>query len=307
MRIFKEPLIHFLLIGMVMFTVYEGINDDADTVNSREIVVTRDDLLTFVQYRAKAFEPERFNRMLDEMPADKLQTFIDDYVQEEALYREAKALKLDRNDYVARRRLIQQLEFITRGFVSVGTEITEPELQDYFQRHLETYYQPAEITFTHVFFNRERHGADKARTLAEQTLKNLNADKVPFHEGLGHGDRFFYHVNYVNKQADEIASHFGEEMQAALFDLTPNDQVWRGPFSSPYGEHLVMVTRLRPGYAPELAEVHDKVMQDALRDRLDADLDKAIQSIVKGYDIRVDEALQRVSATTTQTDNGVEG
>ncbi len=296
MRILKEPLLHFLLIGVVLFVAYDGLNGDTGEIDSREIRVTRDDLLTFIQYRAKAFDKERFNQVLDTMPGHKLQGLIDAYVREEALYREAKALNLDRNDYVARRRLIQQLGFITRGFITTGTKLTEQELHTYFQAHQDNYYQPAEITFTHVFFNHDRHGAGQAKTLAQQTLQQLNAKLVPFHEGLGYGDRFLYDVNYVDKQADEVASHFGEPMQQQVFQLAPDDQLWQGPFSSPYGEHLVMVTRLQPGYAPELAEVQGKVYQDALRDRQEAELDEAVRGIVKGYRVTLAGGLQARAA-----------
>ncbi len=310
-RIIKEPLLHFLLMGVGLFALYQAVNPGGDSVDARNIVVTRDQLLQYIQYQSKAFDQARFEKIIDAMPEDKLQRYIDDYAREEALYREAKALNLDRNDYVARRRLIQQLEFITRGFVTAGTEISEAELEAYYEANKAGYYQPAEITFTHVFFNADRRGRDEAHRLAVDSLATLNADKVPFHEAVGHGDRFLYHVNYVNKQADEIASHFGEAMQAKVFDLTPDDSRWHGPFTSPYGEHLVMVSNLKPGYQPKLADIRSRVMQDALRGRQEAEVEKAIQAIVQTYKVEVGEGLlnpiSEASSADTTTDNAQAG
>ena len=49
------------------------------------------------------------------MPEDELDRLIADYVREEALHREAKALGMDQNDYIIKRRMIHSTEFITDG------------------------------------------------------------------------------------------------------------------------------------------------------------------------------------------------
>jgi hypothetical protein len=71
--------------------------------------------------------------------------------------------------------------------------------------------------------------------MARQQLDALNQQKTPFHRATGFGERFLYHRNYVRKEADFIASHFGELMQAAVFDLPVSDTQWQGPYQSPYG------------------------------------------------------------------------
>ena len=43
---------------------------------------------------------------------------IEDHIREEVYYREAKALGLDRDDTVIRRRLRQKLEFVTEEMVA---------------------------------------------------------------------------------------------------------------------------------------------------------------------------------------------
>ena len=280
-------------MGLVLFLAFDLISKDEQSDALNRIVVDRDRLLTFMQFRSKIFEADRIGDALDNLPEEELQKLIDDYVREEALYREAKALNLDKNDYTSRRRLIRQLEFINQGFISSSITLSEMDLQGHLDAHNDRYYVPPKITFTHVFFNADKRGEDSAHALALAKLDELNESQVPFHKALSHGDRYLYHRNYVNKEADEIASHFGPAMQKQLFALDANDKIWHGPFHSPYGSHLVMVTRHTTGYAPPLKEVRQRVEQDAIQARLKLELDRINQSIVDAYEVEVVDALKR--------------
>lgn len=280
-------------MGLVLFLAFDLISKDEQSDALNRIVVDRDRLLTFMQFRSKIFEADRIGDALDNLPEEELQKLIDDYVREEALYREAKALNLDKNDYTSRRRLIRQLEFINQGFISSSITLSEMDLQGHLDAHNDRYYVPPKITFTHVFFNADKRGEDSAHALALAKLDELNESQVPFHKALSHGDRYLYHRNYVNKEADEIASHFGPAMQKQLFALDANDKIWHGPFHSPYGSHLVMVIRYTAGYAPPLKEVRQRVEQDAIQARLKLELDRINQSIVDAYEVEVVDALKR--------------
>ncbi|NOX94180.1 MAG: hypothetical protein GXP04_03525, partial [Alphaproteobacteria bacterium] len=50
----KDPLAHFLIVGAILFIVLSAIKPPE---NEDSIVVDRAALLSFVQYRSKAFEP----------------------------------------------------------------------------------------------------------------------------------------------------------------------------------------------------------------------------------------------------------
>lgn len=283
----RQPLLHFLLLGTGLFFVYDYLNQDLAETDPQTIVVDRDKLLSFVQYRSRTFDAARFNELLDSLPQVDLQRIVREYVREEALYREAKALQLDRSDYVARLRLIQQLEFITRGFADEQVQITEQEIQRHYRAHKSDYWVKPRVTFTHVFFGRERHGAQKAQVLARVELRKLNQAQVRFEQASAHGDRFLYHVTYVGSRSEEVASHFGQEMQAQLFALEPNDKLWRGPFQSPYGAHLVLLTHHEAGYLPPLEAVRVSVEQEARQAALEARFEDSVQSIVQAYKVKV--------------------
>ena len=82
-------------------------------------------------------------------------------------------------------------------------------------------------------------------------------------------------------------------MQQQLFSIDPDGKSWHGPFRSPYGYHLVMVTKKTAGYDPPLEEIGQRVEQDATQARLEEALDRITQSIVDGYKVEVAGGIQR--------------
>lgn len=286
-RFLKEPLLHFLAAGLGLFVLFGIVNRGEQDTDPNVVIVDRDALLTFVQYRIKAFNPTLAAKKLNSLSEDELERLIDDYVREEVLHREAIALGLDEDDYVIRRRLVQKLEFITEGFAEAGAAIDDAALRRYFDANKADYYVEPYVTFTHVFFDTEDRPRAEARALAEKKLEELNRDGTPFSDAPQHGDRFLYHVNYVERTPDYVASHFGFPMAKALFEMEPNDFIWRGPFDSAYGVHLVMLTTNEPGRDPDLSELEGRVREDARRAIIRKETEAAITDVVGTYDVRV--------------------
>ncbi len=286
-EIWREPLLHFLVLGAGLFIAYGALHGEDVESDPQVILVDREHLLTFMQYRARSFDAARFDAMLDALSPAERGRLTKDYVREEALVREAKALQLDRNDYVARRRLIQQLEFITRGFAEQNLLLSEQQVQQYYREHRTEYAVEPKVTFAHVFFSSEQHGVARAEALARAELSLLNRRRARFADAPAHGERFLYHVNYVQREPAEVASHFGGAMQAQLFALEPIDRTWRGPFESAYGFHLVLLVARQSGFVPPLAEIRERVERSARQALLDMRLENALDAIVQGYSVRV--------------------
>ena len=286
-RFLKEPLVHFLAAGLALFVLFGLVNRDGPEADRNVVIVDQDALLTFVQYRIKAFNPALAEKRLSSLSNEELQQLIDDYVREEVLHREALQLGLDEDDYIIRRRLVQKLEFITEGFAEAGAEVDQSALRRYFDANEGDYYVQPFVTFTHVFFDTENRPREEAREAAEKKLVELNREGVPFAEAPQHGDRFLYHVNYVERTPEYVASHFGVPMAKAVFELEPNDLMWKGPFDSQYGVHLVMLTTNEPGRDPELSELEGRVREDARRAMIREETETAIADVVAEYDVRV--------------------
>jgi peptidyl-prolyl cis-trans isomerase C len=291
-NLFKEPLVHFLLAGAALFIVFELVGRESPYAASRRIEVDGERLLTFQQFNSKTTAPEGTDAGLDALSSEEFERLIEDFVRQEALYREAKALGLDSNDPTFRRMLIGRLNSVNQMVISSGVQLSERDLEDYLAAHEDRYSIPPAVTFTHVFFSRDRHGDEAALALARAKLDELNTGRVPFHGAPSHGDRFLYHPNYVRKDAAEIASHFGDAMQRELFALDADDTRWIGPLRSPYGYHLVMVAATSAGYTPKLEEIRRRVEADAYQTRVEEELERIANSIVESYDIVVDKGLR---------------
>jgi hypothetical protein len=283
----KEPLVHFLGAGLALFALF-GIVDRREPDDPRRIIVDRDALLTFTQYRIKAFNPELAERKLASLSDEELSRLVEDYVREEVLHREALALGLDEGDYVIRRRLVQKLEFITEGFAESSVEEDPAAVRRYFEANQADYYIEPYVTFTHVFFDAEDRPREEVRAKAEKKLLELNRNGASFSDAPKHGNRFLYHVNYVERTPGYVSRHFGPAMANAIFALEPNDLIWRGPYESPYGFHLVLLITNEPGRKPDLAEIEARVVEDWRRSTIRERTEKAIADIVEGYDVRIE-------------------
>ncbi len=285
----KDPLAHFLALGLGLFLLFGILNPNVgDPDDPKRIRVDRDALLTLIQFRAKTFQPEMAEARLESLSQEQLQLLIDDYVREEALYREAIALGLNANDYIIKRRMIQKIDFITQGFADATVEISDDDLKTYYDANKDRYREQAFITFTHVFYSTEHRTAVEAKALAEEKLAILQSDAAPFSDAPKHGERFPYGVNYVERTRDYVKSQFGEDMASALFSLDPADGVWRGPFLSPYGTHLVMAVKRKDARYPPLDEVRDRVAADLNSERGKEQSEPRIKALVDTYEIEVD-------------------
>jgi len=283
----KQPLLHFLLIGMALFVLFELTDKDEVEKDIRSIVVDRETLLTFMQFRSRSFDKARFEEQLAQMPEQELQWLINDFVREEVLYREALGMELDRDDYIIRRRLVQKLRFITKGLSNVALKLDDEAIRRYFEKNQDDYYIKPRISFTHVFFDSKKRDREPAQKLAETTLVELNQKPIAATQAVKQGDYFLYQANHKNQMPAFLGSRFGEDMTQRIFELKPDDNVWRGPFESPYGFHMVRVTANQPGHYPKIEEIYEQVKQDAQVAYNQEKTEQTIQKIIDSYDVRI--------------------
>ena len=90
---------------------------------------------------------------------------------------------------------------------------------------------------------------------------------------------------------DEIASHFNEDFQNAVFSNTVKVKTWQGPYASPHGYHLVLVSNLSQGYTPSLEQVLPEVASDYHRSKLEELYQNAVEKIVEGYKVDIHNDL----------------
>ena len=105
-RLFREPLLHFFTLALVIFAVYDAVAP-TDARRPDKIVVTNSRIEQFASLFALTWQrPPN---------ADELRDLIDDYVKDEIYEREALVLGLDKDDAVIRRRLRLKMEFMNKS------------------------------------------------------------------------------------------------------------------------------------------------------------------------------------------------
>ena len=276
-RWWRDPLAGFLLAGILLFVVYRIASQGDD---GRTIEVGDAELLEFVQYRQRSFDAPAARLHLDGLTDAERASLVDEYIREEALVREARAMGLAENDFVIRQRLIQKLEFISRGIDSGNEPPGERELRDWYESHPGDYGQRASASFAHVFV-----AGRQAPARAAELLEQLNRQQVAFADAASHGDRFLYHPSYANRSLDEIASHFGPQFAVAVGELDADPERWQGPLESRYGLHLVLLVDKADERTRPFDEVRELVAYDVKRQRAADNLESLIDDIVARYSI----------------------
>jgi hypothetical protein len=276
MRVIREPLFHFLILGAAIFAVHSLITRHK-TDNPGEIVVTR----AAIENLATGF-----TRTWQRPPTEEdLEGLVRDYIREEAAYREALALGLDRNDMIVRRRLRQKLEFVSDD-LATRTEPGDAELQSFLQAHRGTFQTEALISLRQIYFDPQLHGAklhdDVARVL--DVLQRPGSSKL----GIDAGDPFLLPLNFDDVSLAELKKTFGDQFASAITALPVGS--WQGPIDSGYGAHLVYVAKYTDGRLPALAEVREEVRREYLDARRRQATDKYYEALIGRYSVKIESA-----------------
>jgi hypothetical protein len=284
-RIFSEPLLHFIVVGCVLFGIYNMLPHARSDrpLSDKTIVVNNKSLLNFLQYRSKAFQSEYFTSQLEGMSPAERQRLEDQYVEEELLYREAMTLGLDQGDYVIRQRLVQKMRFLIDDIGDMEGPPPDDVLDAYVKQHKELYAIAPSVTFTHVFIDSSIHG-ENSKAIAQRLSLDLNLRSAAFNDAPKHGERFPFLQNYVERTLDYISSHFGPDFAETVKNLAPSER-WSEPIQSAYGYHLVLLTDRTEDRLPDLQEIRAQVQDDWLRDRIEALRSQSLKSMAAQYKI----------------------
>jgi len=274
MKLLREPLVHFLLLGAALFLAFNFV-DDSEEARADTIVVSTGQVAQL---------SEAFNRTWQRPPSDEeLNGLIEDHVREEVYYREAMAMGLDRDDTIVRRRMRQKLEFVTDDFVA-AVDPTDEQLETYFNIHPDEFLVPSRVSFEQIYFSLERRGEQAVRD-AESLLARLNSagSKV---EPIDAGDTLMLPGSFDNIFENDVARHFGTEFATALTDVPVGN--WSGPLESAYGLHLVLIREREPGLLPPLEDVRDTVQREWEAARRTEAKEAFYQGLRKRYEVSVE-------------------
>lgn len=268
-RLWREPLLHFLVIGAALFVFYE-LTRETYTEERKRIHVDRAQLTQLVG---------NFERAWSRPPTqDEFDGLIESHLREEVFYREALAMGLEQNDPIVRRRLRMKLEFMLEDLST--QPVTDDVLNAFLQQHQDKFRSEAQLSFRQIFLDPDRR--PDLVVDAERLLSDLNGGADP--DAIG--DPTLAPRAYELARRSEIARDFGDEFANELVKLAPGD--WRGPVYSPFGAHLVAIDERIDARLPSLVEVRDQVLREVQQQRRKEQEDLVYQRLREGYEITVE-------------------
>ncbi len=267
----KDPLIHFLILGGLLFTI-ASLKGGHKTAQN-EIVITK----TTQKHLADLFEIT-WQRKPN---ADELKNLTQEHIKEEIYYREALALGLDENDTIVRRRLRQKLEFMQEDLSSLSTP-REAGLLNFFNSRKDQYMTDYIVSFQQVLIASTKLAEDAPDIIKALTL--LNAGTSP--QSLSRSSLLPIAMKLENENS--VTNTFGDDFMAQI--RTAKTGQWTGPIYSSFGTHLVNISLRQPAKPLTFAQVRNKVLVDYTQYQRESAAHQYYDNLKSQYRIIIEDA-----------------
>lgn len=268
-KILKEPLVHFLLLGVLLFALYIWINPESTGHDERIVVDTGQ-----IKHISERFA-KRWNRAPTQ---NELKTLIDDYVMTEIYYREAVSLGLDQNDPVIKRRMRQKVEFMTKDTLSI-LEVDDKNLQAYLDAYPDRFSRDAFYTFDQIYIDPNKH-YDNLQNYIDSVKEQLSRS------GTAQTGSSLIPQHYDHISRSRINGELGRDFAKQLDSVTIAE--WSGPVQSGLGVHFVKVSERKPSEVVKLEEVREIVLGEYMREKRRETLARQRKRMLEKYQVIID-------------------
>lgn len=283
----KEPLLHFVLLGAAIFALDAAWSTDTARARDDRIVVSAGRVENLAALFTKTWQRAPSAR--------ELRVLVDDYILEEALYREGKALGVDQGDTIIRRRVRQKMEFAVDDIIEL-VEPDQEQLAEWLAAHADDYARPARYRLRQIYLNPERH-ADSLEADANEVLAALRAlDEAADPRGLG--DPSLFEHAFPDDSVEALAAIFGEGFVDELAGAMIGE--WSGPVRSAFGVHLVHIEGRTLAEAPELEEVQAAVARDWAFAQREAASGRYRDELLARYQVEIEWPVGRPGSNEEQ-------
>jgi hypothetical protein len=257
-KIMRDPLLLFVITGVVIFAVYKGLEDNYQarinlSTEARDQLVEEYQAITGLQASPDAIAQLEKN-----------------FISDEILFREAINAGMHLIDPATRSSLIEKMRFRTSALI---TEPTDAELIAYYANNMQRYYTETALSFEHVFF--------KTLPSNAQTL----AIKLQSGEVLN-GDRFVHGNQFLDISEGMLRGIFGERFLSALQTLDLAQ--WNGPLPSTHGIHYVKLKSKKPPQPIPFATARNTIANDLIRARVEQAVESKVQDLMVQYEINIE-------------------
>ena len=259
----REPLLHFIVLGGLLFAVDHFVVSRADDPNTIVITSEVDDEAEEVFEAARGRQPNR----------DELTAMQRIWLDNEVLYREGLAMQLDKGDTTMRERLI------FRALSVIDSNLKLPPyddntLRNWFESHRAKYDEPVRFDFQEAVLS-----GDNSEAAVRAFVADLNAGKPGDAKA---GLRVFKGRPHAN-----LAQSYGPEFVKALEESPPGE--WRAqPTQSGWRAiRLDAITASKPASFESLRGV---VLQDWTDVTMAEQRTAAVRNLAKKYTIKLEAA-----------------
>jgi len=161
-KLLYEPLLHFLVLGGLLFLFYSFSQHNEDVEN--RIVISKERIEQLTSNWEKKFFRAPTTKEKQEM--------IDKEIYQTVLYKEALKIGLEKNDADIKRHLVTKMEFVTYDTYELPTPSDEV-LKKFMLEHPEKYREEEKISFTQNMM-----GSDTTHFETSYTLTAFEADNI---------------------------------------------------------------------------------------------------------------------------------
>jgi hypothetical protein len=272
-----EPLLHFLMLGALLFAGYAALGKRAPPSSSATaIVLTPGQIESLVAV---------FERKWQRPPtSDERGALVESFVRDEILYREGVALGLDRDDALVRRRVGQKVELLAEE-AQEPSKVEDAELQAYLDANPARFEVEPRVSFRQAYLDPHRPGRDLDRETARLlTRLRRGGNRDATHDVAGDLTQLAQGMEVAPLSL--IARDFGADFASALMKQPQGE--WFGPVQSAFGVHIVLVAQRIPARLPPLAEIRDAVERDWARDHRASASDAWYRQLRRRYTVSIE-------------------
>ena len=276
-KFLREPLFHFLFIGLGFFFLFSQLNTSDESNDESNIVIT--------QAKVDAMSASYLKQRGRTPMANEMQSLIENDIREELLYREAIALGLDKDDGVIRRRLAQKMKYLFED-LAVINEPNNADLEKFLKEHASKFTLPGTRSFYQVYLDPKKH----KENLDEEVNTVLEHLKIiSLQNAYSFGDRSLLAYRFLKRRKSDVKNHFGESFSKKIFHASIDS--WQGPFESAYGLHFVYIDSKEEAALPKLEQVREDVLQEYKREKQSEANDIFYNGLKDRYKIKVEDSV----------------
>jgi len=257
----REPLLHFLLLGAILYLIYFALQPQTQQKQlntlqqSRSISIAKEEL---------SLAQKEYEVLLGKQLDAKMQKALEkELYRKKVLLKAAEALKLSQNDPTIEKIVLQKMYAILNA-KNDQTEPSELELEAFYKEHLKDYSKKESLSFSTVHFDK----------LSKEQAKS-------FYKLLQNSDPGDLNLTKQTLSIELLNKKFGNYFTQQL--LFAPKGAWLDAIPSKNGFEFVYIQDYTTTQAYPFEDVQDRVYRDLKKARQKENFDRELKRLYQLY------------------------